>query len=119
MNLVFKVPLKIDYKLSLNRIYAGINWRLRMKEKQAIKVLTFKALGDCKAKFTNPVSIKMSFYSNLDVSNHAYLFKMIEDAIKEKGILQDDSYKFVKENIIQKQNEFKGVIVEIKEFNGY
>lgn len=57
----------------------------------------------------------MYFNSGLDVSNHAYLFKMIEDALVKCKLINDDTDKYVKSITMEKQNFFKGVIVEVEE----
>lgn len=115
--LVFRVPLKISSALSLNKIYSGIFWAKRKKQKDDIKTLVKIALrGKKKIKFDKPVEIEMQFNSRLDVSNHAYIFKMIEDAIKERGIIEDDTDKYVKKCVMQKQDVFDGVVVCVKEY---
>ena len=45
----------------------------------------------------------MSFNSELDVSNHGYLFKMIEDSLVKCKLLNDDNDEFVKQVIMEKQ----------------
>lgn len=115
MTLEFYIPLKITKELSLNQIYAGVHWATRKKQKDAICLLTKKAVADKAVKFDAPVCIEMNFCSRLDVSNHAYLFKMIEDALKELKIIKDDTDKYVKKVVMSKQNEFKGVIVRVSE----
>lgn len=115
--LVFRVPLKITSALSLNKIYSGIFWAKRKKQKDDIKALVKIALrGKKEIKFKNPVEIEMQFNSRLDVSNHAYIFKMIEDAIKERGIIEDDTDKYVKKCVMKKQDVFDGVIVCVREY---
>lgn len=59
--------------------------------------------------------LKMSFKSRLDVSNHAYLFKLIEDSLVKCGLLKDDTDKYVGKITLEKQKEFDGVIVEVEE----
>ena len=44
--------------------------------------------------FDSPVMIEMWFNDNLDCSNHAAMFKMIEDGMKGL-IIPDDSRKYV------------------------
>ena len=115
MELDFFIPLKITKELSLNQIYAGVHWTKRKAQKDAICLLTKKAVADKAVKFNAPVCIEMSFCSRLDVSNHAYLFKMIEDALKGLKIIKDDTDKYVKKAVMGKQNEFEGVIVIVSE----
>lgn len=115
MKSIFKIPLEIDSKKwSLNKIYAGIHWNIRSKDKDYITTLVRSIIG-IKKTFERPVSIKMSFNSGLDVSNHAYLFKMIEDALVKCKVINDDTDKYVKSITLEKQKEFKGVIVEVEE----
>ncbi len=115
--LVFRVPLKITYKWSLNKIYAGVLPWVRTRDKKFILNLVVPLFYGKKIKtFDKPVMIEMQFKSRLDVSNHSYLFKMIEDAIKEIGIIEDDSDKYVKETRQKKQTIFEGVIVCVSEY---
>ena len=115
MTLEFFIPLTITKELSLNQIYAGVHWNKRKDQKDAICLLTKNALGGKAVKFDAPVCIEMSFCSRLDVSNHAYLFKMIEDTLRGLKIIKDDTDKYVKKVIMSKQNEFKGVVVKVSE----
>ncbi|WP_339064038.1 hypothetical protein [Fusobacterium polymorphum] len=117
MKSIFKIPLEIRSKdWGLNKIYAGIHWNIRSKDKDYITTLVMSIVGIKKA-FERPVSIKMSFNSGLDVSNHAYLFKMIEDALVKCKVINDDTDKYVKSITMEKQKEFKGVIVEVEEIS--
>ena len=115
MKSIFKILLEIDSKKwSLNKIYGGVHWNIRSKDKDYITTLVRSVVGIKKA-FERPVSIKMSFNSGLDVSNHAYLFKMIEDALVKCKVINDDKDKYVKSITMEKQKKFKGVIVEVEE----
>ena len=115
MTLEFFIPLKITKELSLNQIYAGVHWNKRKNQKDAICLLTKNALEGKAVKFDAPVCIEMSFCSRLDVSNHAYLFKMIEDTLRGLKIIKDDTDKYVKKVVMSKQSEFKGVLVRVSE----
>jgi len=107
--------IEIDGKnWSLNKIYAGVHWTVRRKDKNNMRLLVRSIIG-MKKPFKNPVSIKMAFNSGLDVSNHGYIFKLIEDALVKCGVIQNDSYKYVQCNIMTIQKSFKGVIVEVEE----
>ena len=111
----FEIPLKITSKdWGLNKIYSGVHWNIRSKDKDYIATLVRSIIG-MKKPFKNPVSIKMAFNSGLDVSNHGYIFKLIEDALVKCGVIQNDSYKYVQCNIMTIQKSFKGVIVEVEE----
>lgn len=116
-NFAFEIPFIPDKKWSLNAIYSGIHWAKRKKQKKFIKKIVQLSLNSKNLReFSVPVSIKMQFNSRLDVSNHGYLFKMIEDCIVEFGIIKDDSDKFVKESVMTKQNYYKGIVICISEY---
>ncbi len=115
MELNFSIPLKITKELSLNQIYAGVHWATRKKQKDGVHILVKSALRGKEVKFNTPVCIEMSFCSRLDVSNHAYLFKMIEDALKELKVIKDDTDRYVKRVAMSKQSEFAGVVVRVGE----
>lgn len=113
MKSIFKIPLEIDSKKwSLNKIYAGVHWSVRAKDKEYIRQLVRSVTG-IRKPFEKPVLIKMAFNSGLDV----YLFKLIEDGLVKCGVIQNDSYKYVKFNIMTLQKAFKGVIVEVEEIS--
>ena len=81
MKLIYKIPINIDKKhLSLNKIYAGVHWSVRAKDKEYIRQLVRSVTG-IRKPYEKPVLIKMAFNSGLDVSNHGYLFKLIEDSL--------------------------------------
>lgn len=63
--------------------------------------------------FSKPVVITMYFNDRLDCSNHAVMFKMIEDAMKGRLIV-DDSRKWVKGNEIYFHDE-EYIRVEVRE----
>lgn len=102
----------------MNKIYSGVHWAKRKKQKDKLKLIVRASLGNDKPRFTKPVCLAMRFNSNLDVSNHAYLFKMIEDALVSNKVLINDSPKYVKEIKMSRQSEYKGVIVIIREIDG-
>lgn len=115
--LIFRVPLKITYKWSLNKIYAGVLPWVRTRDKRFILNLVRPLFYGRKIKtFDKPVMIEMQFKSRLDVSNHSYLFKMVEDAMVDLKIIENDSDKFVKEIRQKKQVIFDGIIVYVREY---
>lgn len=66
--------------------------------------------------FTTPIKIEMSFKSELDVTNHLYVFKIIEDRLVKKGIIKNDDDTIVKEITLKKHTDGDAaVIVKIKE----
>ena len=88
MKLIYKIPINIDKKhLSLNKIYAGVHWAKRKKDKDEIWLLVRSVVG---------------------------MQKPLEKPVKIK-LLNDDNDEFVKQIIMEKQKEFKGVIVEVEE----
>lgn len=118
-NLEFRVPLIIDNTFSLNtiKIY-GSHWN-RSDEKKLISdaVRIYLKKTGFNQTFSSPVSIEMAFKSNLDISNHGYLFKIIEDCLVSEQIISDDNDKIVQEVIMKKQNEFDGVIIKVKKIS--
>lgn len=113
--MILKIPLKINSKLSLNKIYKGCHYAIRAKDKQRIAKIV-KANVPLKLQcFQRPVRIKMSFKSRLDVSNHAYLFKILEDCLRDLNYILDDTDKYVAEAVLAKQSTYDGVIIEISE----
>lgn len=114
MKQVFKIPMKINGKLGLNKIYAGVHWAVRSKDKENMRLLVRSVVG-LRQAYKKSVHLKMSFKSRLDVSNHAYLFKLIEDSLVKCGLLKDDTDKYVGKITLEKQKEFDGVIVEVEE----
>jgi Holliday junction resolvase RusA-like endonuclease len=99
------VPVTGRGKLSLNVIYAGVHWGVRKKQKDSIRQMVIWACRGVKP-FSKPVSL--TFRATLgkgsvtwDISNHGYLVKLVEDALVKKGILIDDTQKYVREIITQ------------------
>lgn len=109
----FRIPLKINGKLGLNKIYTGKHWAVRNKDKENILSLVQSCIKKRKQPYKEAVILSMCFNSRLDVSNHAYLFKMVEDSLVTLGLLKDDTDKFVKEVRMSKQKEFEGIIINI------
>lgn len=78
--------------------------------------MTVSAVRDCIKSphiAKNPATITAYFNDNLDCSNHAAMFKMIEDGIK--GLLiEDDSRKYVKGMLIYFHDK-DYILVQVKE----
>lgn len=115
MKKIFKIPIKINGKMGLNKIYAGVHWAIRSKDKEKMRLLVRSVVGLNHKQYEKPVHLKMSFKSRLDISNHAYLFKLIEDSLVKCGLLKDDTDKYVAKITLEKQKSFDGVIVEMEE----
>ena len=81
----------------LNSIYKGKHWAKRKKDADYWHILTQNAMrkANCRSTpFKRPVLITFRWNDNLDLSNHAYIAKMIEDAMKG-CIIKDDSKEYV------------------------
>ena len=64
-----------------------------------------------------PVRLEMGFKSGIsDVSNHAFIFKLIEDSLVKNGVIDDDNADIVREIKLFKQDVFDGVLVNIMQF---
>ena len=64
-----------------------------------------------------PVRLEMGFKSGIsDVSNHAFIFKLIEDSLVKNGIIDDDNADIVREIKLFKQDVFDGVLVNLVRF---
>ena len=64
-----------------------------------------------------PVRLEMGFKSGIsDVSNHAFIFKLIEDSLVKNGVIDDDNVDIVREIKLFKQDVFDGVLVNIVRF---
>ena len=64
-----------------------------------------------------PVRLEMGFKSGIsDVSNHAFIFKLIEDSLVNNGVIDDDNADIVREIKLFKQDVFDGVLVNIVRF---
>lgn len=90
------VKFHIPKKVSSNEIYSGMHWTKRKRIKDLFRKVHFvtKAIDNypVKCHYHFQLSGKM-----LDISNHFFLVKLIEDSLVYKGILQDDSIKYVSE----------------------
>lgn len=84
---------------STNSIYAGVHWDKRRSQKEQA-MIALSALGRINPVL-KPVNIEVTpclgkGKRGYDVSNYSYTYKLIEDAMIKKGILQDDSPQFVR-----------------------
>ena len=80
-------------------------------------ILNKKYFQDEIPNFTEPVVIKMSFKTEIsDISNHTFMFKILEDCLVENGLIKNDNNDWVKEIIIDKQDWFEGVVITIRDY---
>lgn len=79
----------------LNAIYAGKHWAKRKKDSEFwhyLVTVELKRQGVERKLFKSPVKITFYWHDNLDIDNHAYMGKMIADALKGY-LIQDDNKK--------------------------
>lgn len=108
-----KIILKDLPKVSLNKIYSGVHWKIRSKLKDDYKFLIknqFKGVF-CKDKIYNVDYIFYFKSSPLDASNTAFMAKLIEDVIFE-----NDDYKVINKISLQsKQNSKEFIEITVNE----
>ena len=111
--------LTITGDLGMNEIIKARNTETKLNSiYKTISGVTEIAISKyCKNwKFKKQIMLGMSFKSNLDPSNHSYIFKVIEDCLVNAKIIEDDSEKFIKAIWIEKHTDGDAaVIVKIKE----
>jgi len=108
---------------STNSIYAGVHWAKRQKQKEQA-MIALATLGVING-FSKPVNIEVTPYlgkgkRGYDVSNYSYTYKLIEDAMVKKGILQDDSPEFVRSVKFNAPIKYAGttaILITIEENN--
>lgn len=106
MTVSFTIPYpstkagKTDWnkRYGLNSYYSGKHWSERNKDAEYWHYLVRSELRkQCpkRSMMNSPVVITFYYNDSLDLSNHAAMAKMIEDALKGI-IIEDDSRKYVK-----------------------
>jgi hypothetical protein len=105
MTISFTIPYpstkagKTDWnrRYGLNPYYSGKHWSERKKDAEYWHYLVRSELRklEKRSMLRSPVVITFYYNDNLDLSNHAAMAKMIEDALKGV-IIEDDSRKHVK-----------------------
>ena len=128
MNVSFSIPYPTTRKarsawnreFGLNAIYAGKHWSARRRDAEYWHTLTVSAMnrhGIGGKPFSKPVSIAFVWDDNLDLSNHAYIGKMIEDALKGRLIVDDDQRYVVEitHRLDRGSGEIKVIVTEIEE----
>lgn len=82
----------------MNALYSGKHWSKRREDAEAWHMMTKAAMSkaQCRRKpFEKPVVITFLWNDRLDISNHAYMAKMIEDGMRGR-IINDDSRRWVR-----------------------
>ena len=123
----FVIPYPTDKKgktkwckdYGLNAYYSGKHWSKRKQDADIWHMLVAYEMTVQKVRrtpFEKPVIISMYFNDGMDCSNHAAMFKMIEDAMKGR-IIQDDTRKFVQgcEMYFHDKEFIKVVVREVEE----
>jgi hypothetical protein len=95
--MTFTVP--IPEKVSLNKIYAGIHFSKRSEHKDAYYLSVLSARVP---RYTGSYPVAMHYHfrlhgTRLDISNHAYMLKMTEDALVHTKIIEEDDPKYVRQ----------------------
>lgn len=115
MTFYIDYPPKIS-QYGMNAIYAGKHWTKRKKDAEYWHMTVVNALrlqGIHRGLFQSPVSITFSWNDRMDIDNHAYMGKMVVDALKGY-LIEDDTKKFFTE-VIHKFHDEKRIKVEINE----
>ena len=109
---------------STNSIYAGAHWDARRKQKEQA-MIALSTLGRINPVL-KPVNIEITPFlgkakRGYDVSNYSYTYKLIEDAMVKKGILQDDSPEFVRSvkfnAPVRHSEKHSATLISIEEIN--
>jgi len=117
-----KLTIRVPEKVSLNRIYAGIHFRQRMQHKEDYYYSVLEAEPK---PWTGDFPIKCHYHfrlrgSRLDISNHAYMLKMIEDALVLAEVIPGDEPKYVSQISITAEkvgkDEDETVTVELSHY---
>lgn len=107
-----KIIIKNLPKISLNKVYSGVHWSKRKKDKDTYKLIVKSQFKDVLSKDkVYKVSYDFRFKKNpLDVSNTVYMLKLVEDIIFE-----DDTYKIIPElNIKSSKDKEDKLIIKIE-----
>lgn len=102
--------IKLPEKISLNRIYAGIHHRVRSAVKEDYHYAVMEAKPK---KYQGSYPIEMHYHFKvggkpLDITNHAFMVKMIEDGLVERGTIAGDEPHFVSKVSITSERAKKG-----------
>ena len=88
--IIFNIPKRI----STNDICSGVHWTKRNKHKELYRSVPFVASPVTKYPVTCHYHFKFTGRT-MDLTNFTYMVKLIEDALVKKGVLKDDSQKYV------------------------
>jgi len=95
LNVIFTIP--IPEKVSLNKIYAGIHFRERMRHKEEYQyAVLYAKIAPYSGLY--PIHVHYHFKlrgSRLDIDNHVYMSKMVADALVACGVLAGDEQEYI------------------------
>lgn len=97
-----QITVIIPEKVSLNKIYEGVHWRVRKEWADMYHEEMLDIKGKIKVK-NYPVKIRYEFYFKkkpLDSLNTAFMAKMLEDGIVHAKVLINDDIKYVSESTL-------------------
>lgn len=108
-----KIPLLME-NFGLNDVINSSE-HAQMAKKMVRTIANLYVAKDLRGvRIEGPVCLSMGFKSQMaDISNHAFVFKLIEDTLVNNRVITDDNASVVKEIKMYKQDEFDGVLVDI------
>ena len=91
-----KKVYNIEWKghFSLNALYEGGHWSRRNKLKQSWKMIFTEAIQKSGATRLPMYTLTIRYNSRLDPSNVTGMLKVLEDTLRELGLIVDDTKKF-------------------------
>ena len=104
-------------RYGLNAYYSGKHYQARKRDAEELHWIARAAMKKARIKkefVPWPVEIIFRWNDGLDIDNHAYMGKMIVDALKGR-LIQDDTKKYVK-SVTHEFHEDKVIRVVIEEF---
>ena len=105
-----KFVIPIPEKISLNEIYGGIHYRKRSAQKDDFHLAVMSANPK---PYTGDFPIHAHYHFKLrgrgyDISNHAYMTKLLEDGLVACGVIPDDTPKYINAITITAEKAKKG-----------
>lgn len=103
-------------QFGLNAIYAGKHWSRRKQDSEYWHAIVFGELrkqGIVKQPTEIPVQIYFLWNDRLDLDNHAYMRKMIIDALKG-WVIKDDDRRYIS-GIFDGWHDGDFIVVEVVE----
>jgi len=91
-----KKVYRIEWKghFSLNKLYEGGHWTRRNSLKQKWKLIFTEAIQASGATKLPMYTLTIRYNSRLDPSNVTGMLKVLEDTLRELGLIVDDTKKF-------------------------